>query len=113
MAQSVFYDPRQARWKRVRNTFDLLGLALMLLVIFFVYSALRGQPLPQLLLPSEKKPYHALKDAEKQKAKERRRLAVKRGHLKSGTAASQIELNSGQSVRAAFYVSWDAASFSS
>jgi hypothetical protein len=45
MDQSVFYDPRQSRWKRLRTVFDVLGLALMLLVIFFVYSALRGQPL--------------------------------------------------------------------
>jgi peptidoglycan-N-acetylglucosamine deacetylase len=113
MPQSVFYDPRQARWKRVRSIFDVLGVALMLLVAFFVYSALRGEPLPQLLLQTEKKPYHALKYNEREKAKERRRLAVKRGHLKSGTPASQIELNAGQSIRAAFYVPWDAASFSS
>ncbi len=113
MAQSVFYDPRQARWKRLRSVFDVLGVALTLLVIFFVYSTLRGQPLPQLLLPIEKKPYRALKNNEREKAKERRKLAFKRGHLKSGTRASQIELNAGQSVRAAFYVSWDAASYSS
>ena len=62
MDQSVFYDPRQARWKRLRSVFDVVGLALMLLVIFFVYSALRGQPLPRLLLQDEKKPYHALKE---------------------------------------------------
>ncbi|MGH9511636.1 MAG: glycosyltransferase [Terriglobales bacterium] len=113
MAQSVFYDPRQARWKRVRIIFDVLGVSLMLLLIFFVYSALRGQPLPQLLLRAEKKPYHALKENERQKAKERRHLAFRRGHLKSGTHASQVVLNEGQSIRAAFYVPWDAASFSS
>src|SRR6202790_5855356 len=113
MDQSVFYDPRQSRWKRLRTVFDVLGLALMLLVIFFVYSALRGQPLPGLLLPTEKKPYHALKENEKEKAKERRRLAVKRGHLKSSTRDSQIELNTDQGLRAAFYVPWDAASYSS
>ena len=113
MDRSVFYDPRQSRWKRLRTVFDVVGLALMLLVIFFVYSALRGQPLPGLLLPTEKKPYHALKENEKEKAKERRRLAVKRGHLKSGTRVSQVELNTDQGLRAAFYVPWDAASYSS
>lgn len=113
MAQSVFYDPRQARWKRLKSIFDILGIALMLLVVFFVYSALRGEPLPGLLLPTEKKPYHSLKENEREKAKERRRLAAKKGHQRSGTRASQLELNSDQGVRAAFYVSWDAASFSS
>jgi cellulose synthase/poly-beta-1,6-N-acetylglucosamine synthase-like glycosyltransferase/peptidoglycan/xylan/chitin deacetylase (PgdA/CDA1 family)/spore germination protein YaaH len=113
MQRSVFYDPQQARWKRLRGVFDILGLSLMLLVIFFVYSALRGQPLPGLLLPTEKKPYHALKENEKEKAKERRRLVVKRGHFRSGTRSSQVELNVDQGLRAAFYVSWDAASFSS
>jgi cellulose synthase/poly-beta-1,6-N-acetylglucosamine synthase-like glycosyltransferase/spore germination protein YaaH/peptidoglycan/xylan/chitin deacetylase (PgdA/CDA1 family) len=113
MAQSVFYDPRQARWKRVRRIFDLLGIGLTLLVIFFIYSALRGEPLPQLLLPLEKKPYRALKETEKQRAKDKRRLAAKRVRSQFGPPASQIELNAGQGVRAAFYVSWDAASFSS
>ena len=113
MAQPVFYDPRQARWKRLRRLFDVLGLSVMALVIFFIYNALRGEPLPELLLPTQKKPYRALKENEKAKARERRKLAAHRGHRKSKRAPSQVKLNSEEGIRAAFYVSWDAASFSS
>ena len=114
MAQPIFYDPRRARWKRLRRLFDILGITATLLVIFFVYSALRSEPLPDLLLPTLRRPFHALKEKEKEKAKEKRRLAaVHRGHRKSKSSPSQVLLNSEEGIRAAFYVSWDAASFSS
>src|SRR5438045_5866949 len=112
--QPVFYDPRQARWKRLRRIFDLAALAFTFLVIFFIYTALRSERLPDLLLPIQKRPYHALKEKEKEKAKEHRRLAaIKRGHRKSTKAPSQVKLNAEEGIRAAFYVPWDAASFSS
>jgi|CZLA01.1.fsa_nt_gi cellulose synthase/poly-beta-1,6-N-acetylglucosamine synthase-like glycosyltransferase/spore germination protein YaaH/peptidoglycan/xylan/chitin deacetylase (PgdA/CDA1 family) len=116
MAKQVFYDPLQARWRRIRRVFDVAALAFSLLVIFFIYSALRSEPLPDLSWLSEKKPYHALKEKEKTKAREKRRLATlaRAGHRhQARKAPSQLTLNSEQGVRAAFYVSWDAASFSS
>jgi peptidoglycan-N-acetylglucosamine deacetylase len=113
MAKPIFYDPRQARWKRLRRVFDLLALCFMLVVALFVYNALNGKRLPELLLPPQKKPYHALKEKEKEKARElRRKLAEQRGHRRS-KSPSQVVLNSEEGIRAAFYVSWDAASFSS
>jgi hypothetical protein len=70
--------------------------------------------LPDLLLAPQKRPYHALKEKEKEKAKERRKLAaVHRGHRKSKSAPSQVKLNAEEGIRAAFYVAYDAASFSS
>src|SRR5919109_4728177 len=112
--QPVFYDPRQARWKRLRRIFDLAALAFTFLIIFFIYTALRSERLPDLLLPIQKRPYHALKEKEKEKAKERRKLAAaQRGHRKSKSAPSQVKLNAEEGIRAAFYVPWDAASFSS
>ena len=116
MAKQVFYDPLQARWRRIRRVVDAAALAFSLLVVFFIYSALRSEPLPDLSWLSEKKPYHALKENEKAKAREKRRLATlaRAGHRhQSRKAPSQLKLNSEQGVRAAFYVSWDAASFSS
>jgi peptidoglycan-N-acetylglucosamine deacetylase len=112
--QPVFYDPRQARWKRLRRIFDLAALAFTFLVIFFIYTALRSERLPDLLLPIQKRPYHALNEKEKEKAKEHRKLAaLHRGHRKSKSAPSQVKLNAEEGIRAAFYVPWDAASFSS
>jgi len=116
MAKQVFYDPRQARWKRIRRVFDAGAIALTLLVIFFVYTALRSESLPDLSLRAEKRPYHALTEREKERAREKRRLATlarTSRHRRSHKAPSQIKLNSEEGVRAAFYVSWDAASFSS
>src|SRR5271170_1810860 len=116
MAKQVFYDPMQARWRRIRRVFDAAAIAFSLLVIFFIYSAVRNEPLPDLSWLSEKKPYHALKENEKTKAREKRRLATvaRAGHRRpSRKHPSQLTLNSEQGVRAAFYVPWDAASFSS
>ncbi|MGB8013874.1 MAG: glycosyltransferase [Terriglobales bacterium] len=116
MAKQVFYDPLQARWRRLRRFFDAAAVAVSLLVIFFVYSALRSEPLPGLSWLTEKKPYHALKEGEKTKAREKRRLATlaRAGHRHPlRKTPSQLTLNSEQGVRAAFYVSWDPASFSS
>src|SRR4029077_16596377 len=113
MAQPVFYDPRRARWKRIRLAFDVIGVSITLLVIFFAYTALRNEPLPELLLAPQKKPYHALKEKEREKAKERRKLATAlRGHRRSKSAPSQVT-NQEEGIRAAFYVPYDAASFSS
>ncbi len=116
MAKQVFLDPEQARWRRIRRVFDVAALSLTLLVIFFIYSALRSEPLPDLSWLTEKRPYHALKENEKAKAKEKRRLATlaRAGHRhQTRKAHSQLTVNSEQGVRGAFYVSWDAASYSS
>jgi cellulose synthase/poly-beta-1,6-N-acetylglucosamine synthase-like glycosyltransferase/spore germination protein YaaH/peptidoglycan/xylan/chitin deacetylase (PgdA/CDA1 family) len=113
MKQQVFYDPAQARWRLLRRLLDITGIATMLVVIFFVYSALKGEHLPELLLPSPKHSYRALKETERQKAKEHRRLMARRGHRKTRKAPSTIELNNEEGIRAAFYVPWDASSYSS
>jgi cellulose synthase/poly-beta-1,6-N-acetylglucosamine synthase-like glycosyltransferase/peptidoglycan/xylan/chitin deacetylase (PgdA/CDA1 family)/spore germination protein YaaH len=113
MAKPVFYDPRQSRWRRLRRLFDVLGVTITLLVIFFVYTAIRNEQLPGLFLPEQKRPYHALKEKEREKEKERRRQAALRSHRKTKKPASQVTLNSDEGIRAAFYVQWDAASFSS
>ena len=116
MAKQVFYDPKQARWRHIRRVFDAAALAFSFLLIFFIYSVLRGEPLPDLSWLTEKKPYHALRENEKVKAREKRRLATvaRAGHRRqSRKTSSQVSLDSAQGVRAAFYVSWDTASYSS
>jgi peptidoglycan-N-acetylglucosamine deacetylase len=113
MAEPVFYDPRRARWKRLRRLIDVTAVLVSALLIFFVYSALRDEPLPELLFFPQKRPLKALKETEKEKAKERARKAAARSHRKTKLAASQVKLNQEEGIRAAFYVPWDAASFSS
>ena len=113
MAHPVFYDPRRARWRRLRTLFDIAGIALTAVVVAFVYTALRSEPLPKLLLQFQKRPYHALKENERERAKERRKQLVKRTHRRTKTSPSQVDLNTDEGIRGAFYVPWDAASFSS
>src|SRR6202047_4707522 len=113
MAQPVFYDPRRARWKRLRRLIDVSAVVISVLIIFFVFTALRDEPLPELLFSPQKRAFKALKESEKEKTRDRQKKLAARSHRKSKLAASQVKLNQSEGIRAAFYVPWDAASFSS
>ncbi|MGI9103146.1 MAG: glycosyltransferase [Terriglobales bacterium] len=107
MAKPIFYDPQLKRWKRLRLLQAVAGLAITVIIVFFSITVLTGVSLTTLLLPEQHRPYKALKE------KERRRPRPRRVARKSKTPPSQVVLNSGEGLRAAFYVTWDAASFSS
>ena len=113
MSQPIFYDPQRARWKRLRRLVDVTAVVVSALIIFFVYTALRDEPLPELLFSPQKRAFKALKESEKEKARDRQKKMAARSHRKSKLAASQVKLNQSEGIRAAFYVPWDAASFSS
>src|SRR5579863_3090046 len=113
MAGPVFYDPRRARWKRLRRLIDVVAVVVSALILFFVYTALRDEPLPGLLFYPQKRAFKALKESEKARALERQKKLAARSHRKSKLAASQVTLNQEEGIRAAFYVPSDAASFSS
>jgi len=113
MAEPVFYDPQRARWKRLRRLVDTLVLAITALVIFFVYTTLRDERLPELLFSPQKRAFKALKESEKEKARDRQKKLANRSHRKSKLPGSEVKLNQEEGIRAAFYVPWDAASFSS
>src|SRR5277367_1946206 len=113
MAEPVFYDPQRARWKRLRRFVDALVAALSALIIFFVYTTLRDERLPELLFSPQKRAFKAFKESEKEKARDRQKKLALRSHRKSKGPASEVTLNQEEGIRAAFYVPWDAASFSS
>src|ERR1700729_1490726 len=113
MAEPVFYDPRRARWKRLRRLVDVTAVVVSILIIFFVFTALRDEPLPELLFSPQKRAFKALKENEKEKVRDRQRKLASRSHRKSKPAASEVKPNQEEGIRAAFYVPWDAASFSS
>src|SRR5882762_1517997 len=113
MPEPVFYDPRRARWKRLRRLVDAVVAALSALIIFFAYTTLRDERLPELLFSPQKRAFKALKENEKGKARERQKKLASRSHRKSKLPASEVTLNQEEGIRAAFYVPWDAASFSS
>jgi cellulose synthase/poly-beta-1,6-N-acetylglucosamine synthase-like glycosyltransferase/peptidoglycan/xylan/chitin deacetylase (PgdA/CDA1 family) len=107
MAQPVFYDPKRTRWVRLRLLFQALGAIVAALIVFFVVSvSFSPEQLPKIALKEQGRKLRALKERER-----RQKAKSKTTHRKTNVPASQIELNADEGIRAAFYVTWDAASF--
>jgi len=60
--KQIFFDPQRKRWKRLRRIFDVTAVVFTLVLVGFIFNVLRGQQLPELLLPSLKHNYKALSD---------------------------------------------------
>jgi cellulose synthase/poly-beta-1,6-N-acetylglucosamine synthase-like glycosyltransferase/peptidoglycan/xylan/chitin deacetylase (PgdA/CDA1 family)/spore germination protein YaaH len=106
MSRAVFYDPERRRWKRIRAVFDLVGVAITIVLVVFIFSVMRGDTLPNLLLSEQRPAYRALKE---KPGKHPKRRAT---HKVASPAKGADEPSAG-GLRAAYYVSWDAGSFSS
>lgn len=107
MQKAIFYDPDRKRLKRLRRLLDASAVLFSLVLIVFVFTALRGESLPALLLPHPLHPYHTLRETE------RPRPVVRPPRRKTTAPPSQVVLNTDEGIRAAFYVNWDAGSYSS
>src|SRR6185437_2045458 len=107
--QQIFFDPERKRWKRFRRVLDLSAVLFTVILVAFIFNILHTQHLPELLLPVPKHNYKALPD--------RSPLLRIRGkhvdHRKTTRKPSDIPLNTGEGLRAAYYVQFDAASYSS
>jgi cellulose synthase/poly-beta-1,6-N-acetylglucosamine synthase-like glycosyltransferase/peptidoglycan/xylan/chitin deacetylase (PgdA/CDA1 family)/spore germination protein YaaH len=112
MNKPVFYDPQRKRWKRLRRIFDVLALFGLIVGTIFIVGLLRMKPLPELILASQTRNYRALTQRPKPVVKAGQK-AARNAHRKTETAPSDVTLNSGEGLRAAFYVDWDAASYAS
>ncbi len=102
----VFYDPQRKRWKRFRRVIDFSVVAVSLILILFAVRVVETKPLKELLLPTQKFNYRAVPEQNPKKLKHA-------AHRKTDKKPSEIQLNSGEGMRAAYYVDWDAASYSS
>jgi peptidoglycan-N-acetylglucosamine deacetylase len=108
--KQIFFDPQRKRWKRLRRILDAVAVVSTLVVAGFIFNSLRGQRLPELLLPTPKHNYKAITD----------RTPLLRGsrglpptRRKTTRKPSEIPLNTGEGLRAAYYVPDDATSYSS
>jgi cellulose synthase/poly-beta-1,6-N-acetylglucosamine synthase-like glycosyltransferase/peptidoglycan/xylan/chitin deacetylase (PgdA/CDA1 family)/spore germination protein YaaH len=111
MSKQVFYDPQRKRWRRLRRIFDSLALLGALLGILFVVGLLRMKPMRGLDLRSATKRYRALYQPKPDlKSKEQ---ANRSAHRKTDLKPSDVVLNQGEGLRAAFYTDYDPASFAS
>jgi len=110
--RQIFFDPQRKRWKRLRRILDISALLFTVVVTIFIFNVLRQQKLPDLLLPSPKHNFRALRDRQSdliraEKAKERP------ARRKTSRRPSDIPFNTGEGLRAAYYRPDNAASYSS
>ena len=114
MTKQVFFDPQRKRWKRLRRIFDVLALVGCVVGAVFVVGLVRMTPLPELFFSTPRHAYTPASDYTAQRNAAQRNVALKRrAHRKPGLQPSDITLNSGEGVRAAYYVEDDPASYSS
>ncbi len=112
MNRQVFYDPQRKRWKRLRVVFDVLALLGLVVGVLFLAGLLRMKPLPELLLTTPKRNYRALATPAVPAVKPGTKLK-RSAHRKTDLSPSDVPLNSGEGLRAAYYVEDDPASYSS
>ncbi|HWG17040.1 MAG TPA: glycosyltransferase [Acidobacteriaceae bacterium] len=109
MSKQVFYDPQRKRWKRLRRVFDVLAVTGVAVGAIFAVSLARMTPLPELLLAKPRHHDMPLRVEAPARGAKPRRSAHRRTDLKP----SDVILNSGEGLRAAYYVDDDEASYSS
>jgi cellulose synthase/poly-beta-1,6-N-acetylglucosamine synthase-like glycosyltransferase/peptidoglycan/xylan/chitin deacetylase (PgdA/CDA1 family)/spore germination protein YaaH len=107
----IFYDPQRKRWKRLRRIFDISAVVFTLVLAFFIFDVLARQQLPELLLTAPKHNYRALPERPSGLRGNKNPQAASR--RKSNRKPSEIPFNTGEGLRAAYYVQDDAASYSS
>ncbi len=108
----IFFDPQRKRWKRLRRIFDSLALAGAVVGILFVIGLLRMRPLHALDLRSPTKRYRALFNPPAPELTPREKLNHS-VHRHSDLKPSDVVLNQGEGLRAAFYNDVDPASYAS
>ena len=100
----IFYDAERVRWRRTRRVLEISGLLLAVLLAYFFVTIAVSVELPAGLLPETRPAYRALKIKKKTPAREGRHRRISN----IGTVPAGYD-----PLRAAFFVSWDAASFAS
>jgi hypothetical protein len=99
--KQIFFDPQRKRWKRLRRILDVAAVVSTLVLATFIFNVLRNQHLPELLLPTPKHNYRALPERPTLLHGARNPRPARR---KTARKPSEIPLNSGEGLRAAYYV---------
>ncbi|HEX3891957.1 MAG TPA: glycosyltransferase [Terracidiphilus sp.] len=108
--KQIFFDPQRKRWKRLRRILDVTAVLTTLVLAGFIFNVLRSQPLRELPLPSFRHNYKAVPE---HATTLRGAKTLKPARRRTQRKPSDIPLNSGEGVRAAYYVPYDEASYSS
>ncbi|HVC46151.1 MAG TPA: glycosyltransferase, partial [Terracidiphilus sp.] len=107
--KQIFFDPLRKRWKRLRRVLDAVAVLITLVLVGFIINVLHNQHLPELLLPTPRHNFRALNDHNTLLRSRFQRPARRKTHRKP----SDIPFNTGEGLRAAYYVEDDPASYSS
>ncbi len=108
--KQIFFDPQRKRWKRLRRILDVTAVAFTFVLAAFIVNVLRYQQLPELLLPVPRHNYKALPE---RPPLLRGAKAQRPPRRKTRRKPSDIPFNTGEGLRAAYYVPYDEASYSS
>ena len=108
--KQIFFDPQRTRWKRLRRILDISAVITTLVLAGFIFNVLRGQRLPELLLPNQKHTFRALQNRTQATRLQRGTRPARR---KTNRKPSEIPFNEDEGLRAAYYIPDDAASYSS
>ena len=110
MNRQIFFDPQRKRWKRLRRILDAVAVFSTVILVLFFLNVVKTQHLPELLLPTPKRNYRAIQEQAAAAIKAKYSKGARR---KTSRRPSEIPFNSGESLRAAYYVDDDAGSFAS
>jgi hypothetical protein len=110
MNRQIFSDPQRKRWKRLRRIFDATAIVSTIVLVVFFLNVLRKEPLPELLLPVQKRNYKALQE---RRAIDKKAKLGRPARRKTNRKPSEIPLNSGEGLRAAYYTDDEPAGFAS
>src|SRR3984957_16943306 len=108
MNRQIFFDPQRKRWKRLRRILDTVAVFSTVILVLFTLNVVRNQHLPELLLPTPRRNYRAIQE----QAAAMKARYLKTRH-KTSRKPSEMPFNSGEGLRAAYYVDDDAASYAS
>jgi peptidoglycan-N-acetylglucosamine deacetylase len=109
MNRQIFFDPQRKRWKRLRRILDAVAVFSTVILVLFFLNVVKKQQLPGLLLPTPHRNYRAIQD----QAVDIKAKYLRLGRRKTSRKPSEVSFNSGEGLRAAYYVDDDAASYAS
>jgi hypothetical protein len=105
--RQIFFDPQRKRWKRLRRILDISAVVFTLVLAGFIFNVLRFQQLPLLPLDVPKHNFKALPDIHPGRG------VPRPARRKTDRKPSDIPFNTGEGLRAAYYIPDDATSYSS
>jgi cellulose synthase/poly-beta-1,6-N-acetylglucosamine synthase-like glycosyltransferase/peptidoglycan/xylan/chitin deacetylase (PgdA/CDA1 family)/spore germination protein YaaH len=108
--KQIFLDPQRKRWRRLVLVLNVTAVVSTLVLGAFIFNVLRFQQMPELLLATPKHNYKALPD---QSTLLHGAKTPRPARRKTTRRPSDIPFNTGEGLRAAYYVPDDPASYSS